>query len=217
MNGEKKRIWMLWKIMVLVVMAGAMLFVWPVHPLREVTTRRSGDEGHLITEPLQIGESLTQYFRMPADNVIQLEFVLTGEEDGFGDGQLLFEFLDPQGNVLQEQLLDCAQLPDYSYTGVVVNLRTRRGAEYAYRLTNVSVAEAAPCGVWVADPAMQVLQKARLVDAQGAHDGELLTRLTTNSPVPLANSMALWGCIALVGFSCIELLILLEGALGRKK
>ena len=35
--------------------------------------------------------------------------------------------------------------------------------------------------------------------------GEILTRLTANSPLPADNTLAIWGCIALVGFMACEL------------
>jgi len=209
--------------LILLITVGAMLWVWPIHPFREVTSVRSGDEGHQITEPIQIGESITQYFRMPQDNILSLEFVLTAESGQFGDGELLFELMDAKGNVLNEQVLDCAQIPDYSYQGVILNLRVKRGAVYAYRLTNLSVVQDPPCGVYVTDENMQCLEKARLSMSatdrtdpdSGASDsgnlrnsdlsGEILTRLTANSPLPADNTLAIWGCIALVGFMACEL------------
>lgn len=195
------------RVLIILVTVAAMLFVWPIHPFREVTSDRSGDEGHVMGRPLQVGESIVQYFRMPADNIIQLEFVLSVEEDQPRNGELLFEFMDEDGKVLYEETLDYAQVPDYSYSGVVLNLRTRWGGMYAYRLTNLSITENQPGGLYTAQKDMRLLRKGTLDYAGERLDGELLTRLRINSPISAENTLAIWGCIAMIGFGCRELLL----------
>lgn len=186
------------------VTIAAMLLVWPVHPFREVVSVRSGDEGHEVTKPLEIGESMNQYFRAPDDNLIQLEYVLTCEDGQPQEGELLFEFLDDKGTVLYEQVLDYGDIPDYGYGGVILNLKVKKGRIYAYRLTNISITENMPCGVYTADPDMQCLKKGRYELAGEEQNGELLTRLTTNSPITAENTIAIWGCISMIGFTVYE-------------
>lgn len=194
------------KTATLVMILAAMLWVWPIHPFREVGSVRSGDEGHSRTAPLKVGESVTQYFTAEDDNIIQIEFVLSYDDTLPREGELLFELLDPKGDAVYETVLDYAGIADYSYGGPAVNVRVRRGKRYAYRLTNESILANEPCGVYTTEDRMRCLKKGRM-EAGGAEiDGELLTRVTSNKPLTAANTAAIWGCIGMVGFSLYEAL-----------
>lgn len=194
------------KRVILCIMIAGMLWVWPIHPFREVGSVRSGDGGHLLTEPLNIGESLVQHFRAADNNIIQIEFVLSCDDTAPQAGELLFELLDRDGNVLLAESMDYAQIQDYSYGGPVVNQRVKRWGQYAYRITNVSVVENPPRGVYTEDPAMTGLKKGTL-DAPGRTvGGELLTRITANKALTAENTLAIWGCMGMVIFGVCEVL-----------
>jgi hypothetical protein len=194
------------KILIIMVMVASMLVVWPIRPFREVGSVRSGDEGHSIAEPLEEGESITQTFKAADNNIIQLEYVLTYDETMPREGELLFELLDKEGNVLYEETVDYGQVPNYSYNGSILNLKLKKGRMYSYRLTNLSVTDNKPCGVYTTDKTMYGIKKGSLNVAGENVEGELLTRITANKPLTAENTLAVWGCIGLVGFSAYELL-----------
>jgi hypothetical protein len=194
------------KILIILVTAACMLMVWPIRPFREVGSVRSGDEGHSVTEPLEEGESITQTFKAADDNIIQLEYVLTYDETMPREGELLFELLDKTGNVLYEEKVDYGQVPNYSYNGSVLNLKLKKGRMYSYRVTNLSVTVNQPCGVYTTDKTMYGIKKGSLNVAGENVEGELLTRITANKPLTAENTLAVWGCIGIVGFSVYELL-----------
>jgi hypothetical protein len=194
------------KLLIILATAAGMLWVWPIRPFRQVDAVRSGDEGHSVTEPLEVGESITQTFRATDNNIIQLEYVLTYDETMPREGELGFALLDSAGNVLYEETVDYAQIPNYSYSGPAVNLMLKKGRMYAYRLTNLSVTDNMPCGVYTTDAAMYGIQKGSL-DIMGEKvEGELLTRITANKPLTAENTLAVWGCIGMAGFSVYEFL-----------
>jgi hypothetical protein len=194
------------KILIIMVMVASMLAVWPIRPFREVGSVRSGDEGHSIAEPLEEGESITQTFKAADNNIIQLEYVFTYDETMPREGELLFELLDKEGNVLYEETVDYGQVPNYSYNGSILNLKLKKGRMYSYRLTNLSVTDNKPCGVYTTDKTMYGIKKGSLNVAGENVEGELLTRITANKPLTAENTLAVWGCIGLVGFSAYELL-----------
>ena len=120
--GNKRfRLWKNLEIACVVLTLALMLFVWPLHPFKELASVRSGDDGHVITAPLKMGESITQSFLSPQDNIVQLEFVLTCEEEQPRGGELLFEFLGTDGSVLYQQVYQYNEIPDYGYGGPVLN------------------------------------------------------------------------------------------------
>lgn len=202
-----------WLTMILTLLV--MLCVWPIHPFREITSVRSGDEGHEITAPIVVGESLTQYFKATDNNITSLEYVLTCDENLPMSGMLLFQILDEKENVLFEQTLDYRQVPDYSYSGVAVNLPVKKGRMYAYRITNLDVTENMPCGVYTKLASMACLSKGQLMLGEETLQGEWLTRITSNSPLSMENTLAIWGCLGMVGFAVCELIDRIK--LGEKK
>lgn len=189
---------------ILVIMLAAMLFVWPIHPFREVGTVRSGDEGHALTTPIGMGECISQRFAAADNNIIQIEFVLSCDDTQPRSGELLFELLDGDGEAVYAETLDYAGVPDYSYGGPVVNVRVRKGRPYTLRLTNLSVSENLPCGVYTTDASGYCLKKGVLEAAGQQIEGELLTRITSNRPITAENTVAVWGCIGMVGFGLYE-------------
>jgi hypothetical protein len=108
--------------------------------------------------------------------------------------------------VLYEETVDYGQVPNYSYNGSVLNLKLKKGRMYSYRLTNLSVTDNKPCGVYTTDKTMYGIKKGSLNVAGENVEGELLTRITANKPLTAENTLAVWGCIGLVGFSAYELL-----------
>lgn len=198
------------KKMLLAVMLVLALFLWPIHPLRQVTSVRSGDEGHQITAPLGIGETISQTFVATDDNLIQLEFVLTFHPDDVREGTLLFELLDDGQEPVFAEELSYDSLQDYGYGGPIINQMVKKGKTYTYRITNESIAENAPCGVYTTRTDMCHLKKGRLTLGEESIEGELLTRITTNHSVPFETTLALWGCIGLTGFTIYELLDRME-------
>ena len=198
------------KISVIVITVAAMLWVWPVHPFREVDSVRSGDEGHALTVPVGIGESITQYFMAGDNNIIQIEFVVSCDDGLSQAGEMLFELLDRNGSAIYTETLDYAEVPDYGYGGPAVNMRVKKGRQYAYRLTNLSIEENMPCGVYTTDETMRCLKKASLEFGGQRMEGELLTRITTNRPLTAENTLAIWGCIGMAGFGLYEVLVRLE-------
>lgn len=190
-----------------------VLFVW-VHPFREVGNVRSGDEGHLRTKALGIGESITQFFTADDNNIIQLEFVLDYDDTSGREGQMLFELVDFDGEVIFQEELDYAGMEDYSYCGPAVNVPVRKGRQYAYRLTNLSIRDNQPCGIYTTEKEMCCL-KGGAVETDGKRiDGELLTRVTSNRPLTAANTLSLSGCIGMAGFG---LCTVLERGAGRRQ
>lgn len=194
------------KILIGVVTFAAMLWVWPVHPFREVISVRSGDEGHALTEPIGIGENISQHFKAADNNLIQIEFVVSLDDTLPREGEILFELLDRNGEALYSQNLNYADMRDYTYGGPVVNVRVKRGGQYVYRLTNLNISENQPRGVYTGDRNMYCLKKGVLEVSGQQVQGELLTRVTTNSPLNAANTLAIWGCIGMVGFTLLECL-----------
>jgi len=193
------------KLLILLVIA-CMLWVWPVHPFREVESVRSGNEGHEISKPLQVNESAVQYFKAPDNNLIQLEFVVDFDERYPKEGQLYFELLDSKGEAVFAESMDYAQIPDYKYNGPVINVRLKKGRQYAYRITNVNVTENMPCVVYLVKENNYCLKKGSLEISGEAVQGEFLTRITTNKPLDAANTLAIWGCIGMIGFWAYEVL-----------
>lgn len=198
------------KGLLILVIVAAMLWVWPVHPFREIDSVRSGDEGHTLTEAIEIGESVTQYFTAGDNNIVQIEFVMSCNDEQPRTGEFLFELLDGNGKAVFMQNLDYAGIPDYRYGGPVVNVRVKKGRQYAYRLTNLSVSENLPCGVYTTDHTMYCLDQGTLEIAGQAVEGELLTRITTYRPLTAKNTVAVWGCICMVGFMFYEVLVRME-------
>lgn len=203
------------KLLVLFVVA-CMLWVGPVHPFREVESDHTGNESHEITRPLEVNESITQYFRATDNNLIQLEFALDFDERYPKEGQLYFELLDSEGKAVYTETLDYGQMPDYTYNGPVINVRLRKGKEYAYRLTNLNVTENMPCGIYTSDPEMCSLKKGRIEFSGETMEGELLTRITSNKPLAVNNRLAIMGCIGMVGFVVYEVLSRIEKEQARK-
>lgn len=196
-----------------ILLAGMLLlalFLWPVHPIRQVTSVRSGDEGHQMTAPIAIGESISQSFRATDDNLIQLEFVFTFDGELPCEGELLFELLDDQKETIFTESLDYDSLQDYGYGGPVINLMVKKGKIYTYRITNESITENLPCGVYTTRTDMCHLKKGTITFRGESCQGELLTRITTNHSVPFETTLALWGCIGLTGFMIYEILNRLE-------
>lgn len=187
-----------------------MLWVWPIHPFREVVSVNSGNEGHEISKPLLVNESAVQYFKAPDNNLIQLEFVVDFDERYPKEGQLYFELLDSKGEAVFAETLDYGAMPDYKYNGPVVNVRLKKGKQYAYRITNLNVTENMPCVVYLVKEPLYCLKKGALEIAGEAVSGEFLTRITTNKPLNAANTMAIWGCIGMVGFMGYEMLARIE-------
>ena len=204
------------KRLLIVFIAACMLWVWPVHPFREVVDVRSGDEGHEVMEPLEVNESITQYFKAPDNNLIQLEFVIDFDERYPKEGQLHFELLDADGNAVFAETLDYGQIPDYRYNGPVINVRLKKGKQYAYRLTNLNITENMPCGVYTVKESGYCLKKGTLEVAGSNVSGELLTRVTTNKPLDAGNTLAVWGCIGMVGFLSYEVLGIFEKVMNKK-
>lgn len=198
------------KRLLIFFVAACMLWVWPVHPFREVVALRSGDEGHEISKPLGVNESVTQYFKAPDNNLIQLEFVIDFDERYPKSGEVYFELLDSNGNAVFAETMDYGQMPDYKYNGPVINVRMKRGQRYAYRLTNLNVTENMPCVVYTVKDTRYCLKKGMLEIAGEEVSGEFLTRITTNKPLDAGNTLAIWGCIGMVGFLVYELLGSLE-------
>lgn len=197
------------RLLVLLIVA-CMLWIWPIHPFKEVGSVRSGDEGHAFTEPLAVGESITQSFKAADNNLIQLEFVVDYDANQPRQGTLYFELLDKQENVLFAQALDYAQLPAYKYSGPVINVRLKKGKQYTYRLTNLDITENMPRGVYTTRSAGYGLKKG-ILKASGAElSGELLTRITANKPLPMYDTLAIWGAIGMIGFGVYEVLSRIE-------
>lgn len=193
------------RLLVLFIVA-CMLWVWPVHPFREVESVHSGNEGHEISKPLQVNESAVQYFKAPDNNLIQLEFAVDFDERYPKEGQLYFELLDSKGEAVFAETMDYAQMPDYKYNGPVINVRLKKGRQYAYRITNLNVTENMPCVVYTVKENLYCLKKGSLEIAGEAVQGEFLTRITTNKPLDGANTLAIWGCIGMIGFLAYEVL-----------
>ncbi len=195
------------KTLVIVMTFAAMLFVWPIHPFREVGTVRSGDEEHARTNPIGLGESVSQRFTAADNNIIQIEFVLSYDDMHSRSGELLFELLDRDGGAVYTETLDYAGVPDYSYSGPVVNVRVKKRAPYTIRLTNLNVSENPPCAVYTTDVSGYCLKKGALEIAGEPVEGEWLTRITANQPITAENTLAVWGCIGIVGFSIYEVIV----------
>lgn len=194
------------KRLYILLIVACMLWVWPIHPFKEVGSVRSGDEGHAFTEPLAVGEALTQSFRATDNNLIQLEFVMDYDAAKSRQGTLYFELLDAKGKVLFAQHLDYGQMPAYKYSGPVINVRLKKGKQYSYRITNLDITENMPRGVYTTQSAAYGLKKGVLYVGGQEVDGELLTRITANKPLPIYDTLAIWGAIGLVGFGGYEVL-----------
>lgn len=204
------------KRLLVLLIAACMLWVWPVHPFKEVGTERSGDDGHVISKPIEVNESIAQSFKATDNNLIQLEFVIDYDERYPKEGQLRFELLDSKGEAVFVETLDYGQMPDYKYNGPIINVRLKKGRQYTYRLTNLNVTENMPCGVYTTHSASYSLKKGTLEIAGETLEGELLTRITANKPLTTGNTLAIWGCVAMVGFGVYELLERREKALNKR-
>ncbi len=205
------------KALLVLVSAAGMLWVGPVHPFREVGYDHTGNDGHEITRPLEIGESITQYFRATDNNLIQLEFVVDYDERYVKTGQLKFELLDSGQNVVFAEDLDYGAMPDYKYNGPVINVRLKKGQEYSYRLTNVNITENKPGIVYTSDSESCSLKKGRVEFDGTVTEGEILTKITSNKPLTVENRLALCGCIGMIGFGAYELLNRIEKKLSANK
>lgn len=198
------------KRLLIALIVACMLWVWPVHPFREVVSVNSGNEGHEISKPLLVNESAVQYFKAPDNNLIQLEFAVDFDERYPKEGQLYFELLDSKGEAVFAETLDYGTMPDYKYNGPVINVRLKKGKQYAYRITNLNVTENMPCVVYIVKEPLYCLKRGSLEIAGETVQGEFLTRITTNKPLNAANTLAIWGCIGMVGFGAYEILAWIE-------
>lgn len=187
-----------------------ILWVGVIHPFREVEYAYTGNEGHEITRPLEVNESITQYFRATDNNLIQLEFAVDFDERYPKEGQLYFELLDAEGNAVYAEVLDYGQMPDYKYNGPIVNVRLKKGKEYVYRLTNLNVTENMPCAIYTTDEEMCSLKKGKIEFAGEVMEGELITKITANVPLDANHTLAICGCIGMVGFAVYEVLSRIE-------
>lgn len=199
---------------------GAILFVGVIHPVREVDTWTSGDVDYGETACLQKGQSVTQYFKAFDNNLIMLEFALSFDEYIPREGNFLFEFVDPDEEVLYSEVYDYAEFPHYTYTGPIMNLPLKKGSRYGYRITNLNIEDNLPRAIYIAEEKEVTLPRARYVLEGVETEGELITRITSNMPVSAENTLALCGCIGLMGFLLYGVLTLVEGKLihsGRAK
>ena len=197
------------KLLILFV-AGGVLGMFIVHPFKEVDSVRTGNDAHQITRPIGVNESVVQYFRAADNNLIHLEFVVDFDERYPKEGQLHFELTDAKGTVLYEEMLDYGTMPDYKYNGPIINVRLKKGREYAYRITNVNVTENMPCAVYTTEPDMCGLKRGKIEFAGEIITGELLTQITANKPLKTDNTIAICGCIGMVGFLLYEVLTCIE-------
>ena len=197
------------KLLVLFV-AAVVLGMCIVHPFKEVDSVHTGNDAHQIMRPIGVNESITQHFRATDNNLIQLEFVVDFDERYPKEGQLHFELIDAKGNILFEEMLDYGTMPDYKYNGPIINVRLKKGREYAYRITNVNITENMPCGVYTVDPDMCRLKKGKIEFAGETIEGELLTQITANKPLKTDNTMAICGSVGMVGFLLYEILTGIE-------
>lgn len=198
------------KALLVLVIVACMLWVGPVHPIREVGYDHTGNDGHEITRPLEVNESITQYFRATDNNIIQLEFAVDFDERYVKEGQLKLELMDSLGNIVFAETLDYGAMPDYKYSGPLINIRLKKGREYSYRLTNLNITENKPCIVYTSDEEACSLKKGRMEFDGTVIEGEILTKITSNKPLTTENRLALCGCIGLIGFSIYELLNRIE-------
>lgn len=205
------------KALLVLVSVACMLWVGPVHPIREVGADHTGNDGHEITRPLEVNESITQYFRATDNNLIQLEFAVDFDERYPKEGQLRFELLDSEENVLFVGDLDYGAMPDYKYNGPIINVRLKKGREYSYRLTNVDITDNKPCIVYTSDSESCSLKKGRLEFDGMITEGEILTKITSNKPLAVENRLAMCGCIGMIGFGVYEMLNRIEKKLAANK
>lgn len=204
------------RIAILTITLACMLAVWPVCAVLRDTENRSGDSSHLFLEPLETGESVTQSFRPAVSRTEALDFVISYEEEQPREGELVFEFLDEEGRVLQKVPLQYAWIPNYQYYSIYLGSRIKTSGVYQYRLTNVSVTENLPVPVYTADPEMfSGVGCGMEVDGQ-AVEGELLTRYHWKQGLTMRNVLALWALLALAASAAWELLKVFDGIRNRK-
>lgn len=194
------------RIAVILLTVAAMLISWPICPIRQVQEKWSGYTGYTVSEPLAAGEQAVQRFRASDNNMISLEFVVDYDDAAERSGHLLFELLDADEEVLYSEMLDYGTLPSYTYTGAEVGQELKWGKMYSYRLTNIDITVNQPCIVYTVDAGSKFLWSDKLTVGGMEIDGEALTRITANSPLPWADRLSIWGCIGVVGFSISELL-----------
>lgn len=197
------------RLLIALVLVG-VLGVWILQPFKEVSSVNTGNEGHQITAPIGINESIVQHFKAVDNNLIELKFAVDFDERYPKEGELLFELIDANGNVLSVEKMDYAQVPDYKYIGAIINLPLDKGEMYAYRITNVDITENLPCAIYTTDPEMCRLKKGEVEFAGGSFAGELLTQITSNKPLETDETMMICGCIGMVGFLLYEVLVCLE-------
>lgn len=204
------------RIAVLIVTLTAMLAIWPFCVILRDTEKRSGDVSHECLEPLEVGESIVQSFQPAAKRIDSLDVVFYYEEGTPRKGEILFELLDEEGQILQQTSLQYEWIPGYRYFNIYVGKKLDTSKIYQYRITNVSVTENLPVLMYTKDPEMYSGVSCGLEVNGEPAEGELLTRYQWKQSLTVRNIIALWAVFALAASMAWELLNLWSQAVKKR-
>ncbi len=131
--GRKKQI--LLAVLVLLELF-CMLAVWPGGVLRRERECHSGTVGeYTYTDRVEPGQVYRQGFVAQESVLKKHAFSLDVEGEISDDWMMLYEFLDESGRVLLQRTITAEELRMTGYREVDLDLRLKKGREYAYALS----------------------------------------------------------------------------------
>lgn len=197
---------------ILLVMAGLMLFVWPFCGVRREEEQRSGDASHELTEEMKPGSRLTQTFRAAESVLKGLDFALAFQESLPREGSLFFRLSDEKGHLVHEERISYEQLENYTYFTVKVDKRLRKNAVYQYELLNEDIQSNLPRAIYTVEQQMHAAPNCGLTLDEVQVAGEALTRYHWMAPLNYKNVLSIWAFLGIAGFTLFE-----AAGNGRKK
>jgi hypothetical protein len=176
----------------------------PLGSFRDDVTQRSKDVGHAFTDELEPGMSVTQYFVAKYSDLESIEFVVYYDGD-VKDGNLLFELLDSDDNLLFVKEISYCYVENYTYDGVETDLKLKRFHTYKYRITNMDIVENVPKVVYETDRRKDAAPNRSMEFDGKVTEGNLLTRYVWNAPIAWYHVLSVAACIGVVGFTLMKL------------
>lgn len=191
---------------ILIIMIAIFLLFWPIGIYRVESSERSGDFYHAETPMLEVGMTMTQKFTAMHNHVKTIEFALDFDEEQDRVGELLFLVSDKKGNILYQETIPYDAVAKYTYYPVEVDLHIKLFHTYEYSITNLTIEDNQPRGIYTASRRMHVLPNRKYYCGDEIMMGQALTRYTWIKPLPFCDLLAVAGCIGCAGFTLMEII-----------
>lgn len=190
---------------ILFLMVMCIIPFWPLGLVREEVQQLSGSESHAWTGAIEPGMTVTQAFQASHGRLLSLEIVLDYDVSQVLEGNLLFEILDAEDNILYQQKIPYDQIDNYAYYPIEMNLKLKRYHIYKYCVTNLDITENMPKAVYTVDEKMHAAPNRQMTFNGETVEGKAMTRYKWNATLRFHNLLAVAACIGVTGFTLIEI------------